>query len=67
MAAKKELLYLILQFMKEEEGLTDAVHALERSSGLFFDAGYFEEVGLRWKLLVCMLTPPCCSNQRLAR
>lgn len=43
MAAKNELLYLILQFLKEE-GLTDAVHALERTTGLWFDAKHFEEL-----------------------
>ncbi len=42
-AAKNELLYLILQFLKEE-GLNDAVHALERTTGLYFDAKHFQEL-----------------------
>jgi hypothetical protein len=43
MAAKNELLYLVLQLLKEE-GLTDAAHALEQSSGIYFDAKHFEEL-----------------------
>jgi hypothetical protein len=43
MAAKNELLYLVLQLLKEE-GLTDAAHALEQSSGIYFDTKHFEEL-----------------------
>ncbi|KAL3825093.1 hypothetical protein ACJIZ3_021122 [Penstemon smallii] len=41
-----ELVFIILQFLGEEN-YKDAVHALERESGFFFNMLYFEEIVLK--------------------
>ncbi|WJZ85351.1 hypothetical protein VitviT2T_004891 [Vitis vinifera] len=40
---KKELIFLILQFLHEKK-YTDTVHKLERESAVFFNMPYFEEM-----------------------
>ncbi|GAB2269496.1 Topless- protein 4 [Dionaea muscipula] len=39
----KELVLLILQFLKEEGKYKDTIHQLERESGMIFNMRYFEE------------------------
>ncbi|CAK7353788.1 unnamed protein product [Dovyalis caffra] len=45
----KDLLTMILQFLRDED-LKDTAHALERETGIFFDAKHFEIMVLQGKL-----------------
>ncbi|TXG62209.1 hypothetical protein EZV62_013572 [Acer yangbiense] len=45
----RDLVFLILQFLEEEEKYTETIHKLEQESGLFFNVKYFEELVLAGK------------------